>query len=79
MRITTLLHYYYYYIYIVVRNIYHNNIEFNFYMTFTFDLYMVFNFKILCNTILQVWYWLKFYVVLFPSPVGKVRNNNTKI
>ena len=22
---------------------------------------------------------LKFYVVLFPSPVGKVRNNNIKI
>ena len=27
-----------------------------------------------------IWYLiLKFYVVLFPSPVGKVRNNNIKI
>ena len=51
-----------YYIFIVVRSFYHNKVKFDFYMTL---LQMTF-----------IWYLiLKFYVVLFPSPVGKVRNN----
>ena len=52
-----------YYIYIVVRNFYHNKVKFDFYTT------------LLHLTL--IWYLiLKFYVVLFPSPVGKVQNNN---
>ena len=50
------------YICIVVRSFYHNKVKFDFYTTLlrlTFIWYLV----------------LKFYVVLFPSPVGKVRNN----
>ena len=49
-----------------MRNFYHNKVKFDFYTT------------LLCLTFILCLI-LKFYVVLFPSPVGKVRNNNIKI
>ena len=50
------------YICIVVRSFYHNKVKFDFYMTL---LHLTFIWCLI----------LKFYVVLFPSPLGKVRNN----
>ena len=49
-----------------MRSFYHNKVKFDFYMIL---LHLTF-----------IWYLiLKFYVLLFPSLVGKVRNNNIKI
>ena len=59
-----------YYIYIVVRslkNFYNDRMKF---LIFTQ----------LCLHLTFIWYLiLKFYVVLFPSPVGKVQNNKISI
>ena len=52
------------------EELYNNRMKFDFLHSF-----VAFNFIWYC---LQIYYIFSFYVVLFPSPVGKFRNNKIK-